>query len=252
MTAKTSTLAELERLEREALKADAATGLLRQAEQDALAEVAAAHERVEAYHRGLAAGDDPNEGRLRKLTAEANRLASAVVMRPQSGGKQIERHVEVEARIAASERNHWALRRAVRDYAAEHRDELEAELVERALETHRALMEAFDALRAAARDHRAAGDAFGHIGILATGRAPTDLPRPAPMPSDIRGQAADVAPPIPSHALTAEVVEAITETQPVVGDQLARVVADREQREQWLERRKAREAQRDADRPAAA
>ena len=79
----------------------------------------------------------------------------------------------------------------------------------------------------------------------------TILPKAAPMPSDVRGQAEDISPPVPAHALTEAVVEAIRPTQPRLADQLARKVAETERREAWVERKQARE-RREHDRPAAA
>jgi hypothetical protein len=250
---KTNALDELHRLEQAARDADAQVGLLRHDELQAIADAAAKRQAVENFYAAVGVGQrEHDEAELKRLTTAVNRAAQPIVKRPTAAEPERVVHVGFEARIAEAQVRHNVAVAEVHSFAAANRATIESELVEEALEAHRTLMAGYEHLHVAARDHRAAGDAFSDLGVLATGKAPADLPKPGPMPSSIRSQAEEVVPPIPSHALTPEVVEAIAATQPRVAHALARKLAEREQREQWLAKRRQREQQREADRPPAA
>lgn len=238
---KTNALAELRRLEQAARDVDAERGLAAHEAEQAVREAHRAREEVEDYWREVGAGAEPDEAKLKRLAAECGRRESAIVTRTEHG-REVERSIPHEQRIRDAEARHREAVAAVHAFAREHRDSIEALLVEHALGAHRNLMATSDALRVAVREHGAAADRFSHIGVLATGRAPTDLPRPAPLPSSIRGQAEDIAPPVPVHCLTEAVVEAIRPTQPGLADQFGRKLADRARREEHLAVRRQREA----------
>jgi hypothetical protein len=252
-TTQTSALAQLRELERAARDADAEVGLARQEMAQAIAQAAEKRRAVDDFYAAVGCGQrEHDEAVLKRLVTTANRAEQPIVKRPTASEPDRVVHLGLEAAVAEARARHNVAVAQVHSFAAAQREAVEAELVEEALSAQRALMSAYEGLRVAVRDHRAAANAFSHLGVLAAGRAPTELPRSAPMPSDIRGQADDIAPPVPTHALTEAVVEAVAAAQPRVAQALARKVADAQERAEWLERRREREAQRDADRPSAA
>lgn len=209
----------------------------------------AAQARVEAYWEGIAAGADPNEGELRKLTAEANRLASSVAVRQGPGG-EVRRSIEFEARIKAEQLQHRAAQGEVHAFARANRESLELELTEKSLEAHAAVLEVFGHLRHAARAHRAATDALDHLAILCDGRATWRVPNDAAdLLSSIRATLQDLRPPLPLELVTEATLERLRELgQDRQAHALELKLHERVARDAEASRLRARQAERERDR----
>ena len=207
----------------------------------------AAQARVEAYWEGIAAGADPNEGELRKLTAEANRLASSVAVRQGPGG-EVRRSIEFEARIKAEQLQHRAAQGEVHAFARANRESLSSS--PEVARGHAAVLEVFGHLRHAARAHRAATDALDHLAILCDGRATWRVPNnAADLLSSIRATLQDLRPPLPLELVTETRLRALRELgQDRQAHALDLKLHEREARDAEASRLRARQAQRERDR----
>jgi hypothetical protein len=245
-------LDQLRDLEARARDADAETGLLRQAEQDAIREARLARAAVESYWREIGGGAEPDEARLKRLTAEANRLGSSLAKRVERG-TEVERSIEFEAKIRASELRHFGVLGEVRDYARAHRAEIESAAVDEALHAHDEALAAAEALRQAARRHEAAGRAFADLAHTCSERTSSSfLPVSPFLRSDwLKHLPVELEPPIPRHCLDESVVEHVAQRQPAVAETLGRKLAERQARDADVAERQERQRKRDADRAAA-